>query len=121
MRPDQKKVWECRPCGTAYTEREKGYGVRCWQGHNLTQRLPGHQLPLFNLPAGYNVRPQWVSKFDAPTTDMLASLHAAGWREVMNRRNHEARYLACPQVTDHTLHMAIGSLALRAGQTHKGE
>lgn len=34
---DYPKTWECKVCGTQYTDREKGSGYKCWQGHVLTQ------------------------------------------------------------------------------------
>ena len=33
----EPKTWECKKCGTKYTDLEKGYGTRCWQGHELTE------------------------------------------------------------------------------------
>jgi len=33
----QPKTWECKTCQTKYTDLEKGYGTKCWQGHELTK------------------------------------------------------------------------------------
>lgn len=30
------QTWECKPCGKKYTDRAKGFGSKCWQGHTLT-------------------------------------------------------------------------------------
>jgi len=32
-----EKTWECKICKHQYTDREKGYGTKCWQGHLLTK------------------------------------------------------------------------------------
>jgi SAM-dependent methyltransferase len=34
---DFPKTWECKVCGSTYTDREKGSGTKCWQGHDLTK------------------------------------------------------------------------------------
>ncbi len=33
----ESKTWECKICQSKYTSLEKGYGTKCWQGHELTK------------------------------------------------------------------------------------
>ena len=33
----ESKLWECKICNRQYTELQKGYGWKCWQGHILTK------------------------------------------------------------------------------------
>ena len=50
------------------------------------------QLLLFDLPINYNVRPQWVPRFEPDIMDALAGLSAMEWREEIERRNNTPRY-----------------------------